>query len=149
MADKTLYLAARYSRRDELKVMRDKLVSLGYTITSRWLDFEDENPHIIDQNADKNSAAHARTEYRAMIADMDMADVMSAERLVFFAPGGSRGGCHTEFGMAMAMHAFGFHLTPILVGEPGHVFHAHPRVKAYPDEVSFLHAVETDTLPGY
>jgi hypothetical protein len=33
-----IYLAARYSRREELCRYRESLRSLGYRITSRWLD---------------------------------------------------------------------------------------------------------------
>ena len=34
---KSVYLAARYSRNDEMRGVRDVLKALGYMVTSRWI----------------------------------------------------------------------------------------------------------------
>ena len=33
-----IYLAAKYSRMEELREYRNQLIALGHTVTSRWLD---------------------------------------------------------------------------------------------------------------
>lgn len=37
MSYRRIYLAARYSRNDEMRGVRDVLTALGYEVTSRWI----------------------------------------------------------------------------------------------------------------
>ena len=37
-AGRKVYLAARYSRNAEMRMVRDVLEGLGHTVTSRWID---------------------------------------------------------------------------------------------------------------
>jgi len=149
-----IYLAARYSRREQLCELRDQLKRMGHEVTSRWLQTEWVN------RPDQSSAAPP--EYRAKYAQIDLEDVDAADVVVSFTDppagtcpkceglgdivwpaedGGSprmrcpecqgkgytrsgRGGRHVEFGYAMAK---GKRL--IVVGYRENLFHEHPSVE--------------------
>lgn len=87
----SVYLSARFARKDELRGYRDALAAAGIQCTARWLDGEPQD--------------------LADIAAMDREDVLRADVLVAFSeepvefspyPFASRGGRHVEFGMALA-----------------------------------------------
>ena len=71
-----IYLAARYSRRDEMKALATHLRLAGFFITSRWL-YEDKplNTHL----GDDSPAFYRET------AQIDLDDVDKSDALVFFA----------------------------------------------------------------
>jgi hypothetical protein len=97
-----VYLAARYSRKDEMEGYKDVLQREGIEVVSRWHD----QSHVLDP---------------VKAADIDLVDLSTSDVLVAFAEearGGSRGGRHVEFGFALASG-----MGIILVGEPEHVFH--------------------------
>jgi hypothetical protein len=81
-----IYLAARYSRRDEMAQKADWLKDKGYKITSRWVYGGEEGLSRKD------------------IAILDYDDVIAADTIILFTePKGSYnrgGGRHTEFGIA-------------------------------------------------
>lgn len=115
-----IYLAARYSRRDQLRSVADELRRLGHTITSRWLETEWVNR--------PSDSCAAPPEYRETYATVDMEDVRAADCVISFteAPGdGSRGGRHVEFGLAVA---WGKRL--IVVGHRENLFHHLPGAKS-------------------
>lgn len=126
----SVYLSARFARKDELRRCRDDLVAAGIECTSRWLDGEPQD--------------------MADVADMDRADVLRADVLVTFTddvpsyrvvtmivtalgvesvePGtispfsnAARGGRHVEFGMAWALGK------PVFVCGPRENFAHHAR----------------------
>lgn len=108
-------LSAKFSRRDEMQVVARWLQSLGYVITSRWLEAQADDS---DLTAAEASAA----------AVMDVEDVLEADVLVAFAErplsrDDVRGGRHVELGVALAVGK-----PVVLVGRPEHVFHSHPGV---------------------
>jgi hypothetical protein len=133
-----IYLAARYSRRDELCEYRRQLQQDGHTVTSRWLNGShqitnegkpiDETGEALIENGTCEEAARLR---RAFVLE-DVADILAAECVVSFteAPRSnhSRGGRHVEFGMA---HALGKQL--IVVGHQENLFHYLPQVAFYAD----------------
>ena len=85
-----IYLAAAYTRREELCDYRDTLIELGHVVTSRWL----RGPNV------------EANEYSRFYAREDLQDIASAEMVISFTePPQSlqaRGGRHVEFGVALA-----------------------------------------------
>ncbi len=95
-----IYLASRYSRREELCGYRTALESAGHTITSRWLN----GNHQID---DKGLSTEAADGERTRFAVEDWEDLMAADCCISFTETprsmtSSRGGRHVEFGAALA-----------------------------------------------
>ena len=127
-----VYLAARYSRRDQLLAVRDELARMGHTVTSRWLD--------TDWGRRPGESSAAPPEYRAKHAVIDLEDVRAADVVVSFteAPGdGSRGGRHVEFGYALA-----FNKRMIVVGHRENLFHEHPSVEFFASQEDMLRALD-------
>lgn len=120
-----IYLASGYSRREEMKDFRKSLEGVGHKVTSRWLDFEDENPDAYTaENAGTPSNCHPHM--REEIAVIDVQDVLTSDCLILFLPSGRRGGCQVEYGIAL-----GLFLRVIVVGAPENVFHFHPHVERH------------------
>jgi nucleoside 2-deoxyribosyltransferase len=117
-----IYLAAMYSRRDEMAKIADRLKGLGFEITSNWV----------------YGAGEAKKD--ASIAIMDIRDVDRADVVISFTqPSGSfftSGGRHVEFGYALGT---GKHC--IVIGERENVFHYHPRAEAHPTLDAWLEEV--------
>lgn len=108
-----IYLAARYSRREELVGYAEELRQAGHIITSRWL---------CGQHEHKGPEALTPLEHRELWALGNNEDILSADCVVSFteledSPYG-RGGRHVEFGMAMAT---GRRL--VVVGHRENIFH--------------------------
>ena len=123
-----IYLAARYSRLDELQGYADDLRAIGHKVEARWL----KGDHQIHEGADKVEAATVSVpiEGRPFALD-DYVDVCDADMLIAFseeprAGGASRGGRHVEFGMALA---WGKALA--VVGPRENVFHTMPTVRHF------------------
>jgi hypothetical protein len=81
-----VYIAAKYSRRYELRALRDALQVMGHPVTAQWLDNAEESKGL------------------AQAAEMDVDDVLRADALLFMGePRGSQnrgGGRWFEFGVA-------------------------------------------------
>ena len=91
-----IYLAARYIRRDELRVYRRKLRALGHIVTSRWLD---------ERKSPKSTVADVSVAHHVCIAQRDLADIDRADVFVLFAAEHQkqkRGGHWVEMGYALA-----------------------------------------------
>jgi hypothetical protein len=121
------YLAARFSRRGELRGYRAALQALGHTVTSRWIDLEDDtgNPR------------------ECAIADFK--DIAAADALVVFIDAPryeTRGAHHTEFGIGLAL---GKRL--IVVGTRSHIFHHMPAAEFYPQWPEALAALSKTAQP--
>jgi nucleoside 2-deoxyribosyltransferase len=95
---RSVYLAAQFARRDELRIHAAAIEAAGMTVTSRWL--KQLTP------LDGLAAHHSDAENKAF-ADTDLADVARADGVLFFAEdpliGIPRGGRHVEFGYALAL----------------------------------------------
>ena len=140
-----IYLAARYSRREELCVYRNELRALGYDVLARWLDGEhqlanDGTPigehgealvegvlrsgEVISEREQTQRAAALRQRF----AQDDWEDVTAAELVINFTEPprskANRGGRHVEFGIALARGA-----RVIVVGFRENIFHWLPRVE--------------------
>lgn len=125
-----IYLAARYSRREELCGYRRTLQFAGYEVTSRWLDggHHISDAALNDDHGDQGFSASQRQRF----AEEDWSDLFWADTCISFteAPrsSASRGGRHVEFGAALAMGK-----RCIVVGPRENVFHCLPQVEVYPD----------------
>lgn len=115
-----IYLAARYSRREELCHYRDILETKGCVITSRWLNGNHEV-------GDMGLSDEASAELRQRFALEDWEDLMAADVCINFTEpsrtGPTRGGRHVEFGAALAAGK-----RVIVVGHRENVFHCLPQV---------------------
>jgi len=116
-----VYLAARYSLKDEIAQKVQELRDLGIEVTSRWL----EEPHAPSTSMDELSG-----DLLEMYADTDVHDIKRAHMLVFFSQDpktpGVRGGRHVEFGIA---HALG--KTIVVVGPRENIFHFRDNVAQF------------------
>ena len=123
-----VYIAGRYSRRDELRIVRDILIKRGFTVTSTWLD---ENEPLNSQMGQKDSAWYYATQR------VDLDDIKRADFVLFFAEdplvGIPRGGRHVEFG-----YALGLGIPVHVIGPEENVFHFNRLVTHYESLEVFL-----------
>lgn len=110
-----VYIASVFDRRPEMLRIKEKLIKLGHTVTSRWLTEEGLSKCLADEE---------------WIGVMDATDVMTADVLMLFTrekdPHG-RGGHHVEYGLAVGMNKF-----IIIVGPYENAFHNLADHKHYP-----------------
>ncbi len=118
-----VYLAARYSRREELCEVRAELHEAGAIVTSRWLD----GNHQIPTGEEDTNGAQAR-----QFAVEDLHDVLAADMVVAFTEmprtTTSRGGRHVELGIAL-----GAGKLTVVVGPRENVFCWLPNVRHFGD----------------
>lgn len=125
---RSVYFAARSSRREELNRYRAELEALGIEVTSRWLAAQPQDVR----------STYSDGEWRAL-ALTDQEDVLAADVLVCFTEpdgDGGNGGRHVELGMALAL---GRHV--IVVGRREHIFHRLPEVtvvESWPEALRLL-----------
>jgi len=130
-----VYLAARYSRREEICEYRSQLQEMGYTVQARWLNGGHQisnNGTPIGENGESlvedGSTNVAASELRGKFAQDDWEDVTNAELVINFTEtprsNHSRGGRHVEFGIALARGA-----RVIVVGHRENIFHWLPSVE--------------------
>jgi hypothetical protein len=108
-----VYLAARYSQKDEMNIYAEDLRKMGYTVTASWI----AEPHAPGTKLDEIPKAKL-WEYQLQ----DLRDIDEADGLIFFSQDPTtptvRGGRHVEFGYALAQRK------PILVvGPRENIFH--------------------------
>lgn len=111
-----IYLAARYSRRQELAEYREQLRQAGFNVQARWLDgnhqigtdgtpIGDNGERLVEHNDGSTDVAAA--ELRSKFAGEDFGDVIGCDLLIAFTEpprsNASRGGRHVEFGIALGM----------------------------------------------
>lgn len=124
-----IYIAARYSRKEEMKTVRDALQKAGFAVTSSWLD----EPHGANTKLSELSDA-LNEEY----AQVDIDDINRSDRILFFSESvlTPRGGRHVEFGYALAQGK------PIdVVGPKENIFHYLPSVYNYATFFRYLQAM--------
>jgi hypothetical protein len=123
MKHRTVYLAARYSRREELNRYADELRVNGYLVNCRWLNGN-------HQISDDGLSTEAKAEERTRFATEDWDDLMAARICISFTetPRGtnSRGGRHVEFGAARAAGK-----VCIVIGPRENVFHCLPGIDQF------------------
>lgn len=128
MGNGKVYLAARYSRRDELRALASHFRLAGFMVTSRWL-YEDKP--LNTQLGDDSPIFYQET------AQVDLDDIDKADTLVFFAEdphvGVPRGGRHWECGYA---YAKGKRI--ITIGGPENIFGYLSSILNFPTLNAFL-----------
>lgn len=126
---KSIYLAARIRRRDELIAHAAELQAAGIGVTSSWL--------TMPVPSDWNSSVWQD------LARVDREDVLRADGLVLFAEperdGGS--GRHVEFGMALALGK-----PIIVVGRVENLFQRLPEVRVVEDWPAALALLTQPTM---
>lgn len=125
-----IYLASRFSRREELAEYAKALRDLGHQITSRWL--VEGNHELPDPLMPGDEADQARSRF----AQEDLDDLYDADIFVLFTRDtreNCRGGMHVEFGVAI--HTC---LRVIVIGPRMNVFHYLPEVEHFPTWEEFL-----------
>ena len=142
-----IYLAARYSRREELCEYREQLHALGHEVQARWLNGEhqlsDTGTPIGEHGAalveghlrsGEHLSEHEQSEraakLRAKFAMDDWEDVNAAELVISFTEAprskANRGGRHVEYGIALANK-----VRLIVVGYRENIFHWLPWIEFY------------------
>jgi nucleoside 2-deoxyribosyltransferase len=128
MQARSIYLAAKYPRRDEMRRVARKLLGAGFTVTSRWL-YEDKP--LNTQLGDDTDYFYRQTAW------IDVEDIDACDTIVFFSEdpriGVPRGGRHFEFGYA---YAAGKRM--VVIGEPENIFHYLTDVFVYPTVQDFI-----------
>lgn len=115
-----IYLAARYSRMEELRGYADELVAAGHVITARWIRGGNGIPETAE--VDMESQQFALEDYR----DLQAADTVISWTEPPRVESTARGGRHVEFGLALAM---GKRL--LVVGPRENLFHTMPNVRQF------------------
>lgn len=128
-----VYLAGRYARRNEFRLLRIPLHQAGIEVTSRWLD---------EQHALSGHTKDLDVTERTLTALKDVEDIKGSDAMLFFAEDPNaqppRGGRHVEFGMALALNK------PIyVIGAEENIFHFYPDVKHFATFQEFLQNVPT------
>lgn len=95
-----VYLAARYSRRDEIAAYAQELEALGYTVNASWL-------HTTDA---QELQARGQSWYAASQARADLQEIDRAGLFIVFSEGPDEahpgGGRHVELGYALSKNAY-------------------------------------------
>jgi len=125
-----VYLAGRYSRREELRGYANELSSLGWTVVARWL----QGSHTLDE---RGLSVQGEQSERARFACEDWDDVTFADVCISFTEqpraSNSRGGRHVEFGAAMALGK-----RCIVIGPRENVFHYLPDLEHFDTWEEFM-----------
>lgn len=126
-----IYLAADYARKHEMRDCRGIIETLGHKVVSRWIDNPDELEDIGIGGTPITDGNHTQ---RAQHASYDWNDIHDADMVVLFTTGNlTRGGRHTEFGMALAWGK-----RVVIIGPREHVFHCLPEVVHFPTRQEFV-----------
>lgn len=128
-----IYLAARYSRREELLGYKADLEAAGHVVTSRWLAGAHQWDPVVEQIESPEAAIDSIPLEAVRFAREDVEDVEAADLLIAFterprANLASRGGRHVELGMAIALDKAIF-----VIGPRENVFCTLPGIEVYAD----------------
>lgn len=111
-----VYLAARYSRKLELREYAKQAEENGIVVGAEWLK-ESESP----TSTLEESTPETLTKY----ALQDISDIIDCDAFVFFSESSTeafvRGGRHVEFGFALALEK-----PIIIIGKEENIFHYLP-----------------------
>lgn len=125
---KSIYIASRYSRKDEMREVAEVLRGWGYKVTSSWLAEPHDSNMTLDQLPVTTNAGYAQ---------VDLDDVLAADVMLFFSEdpliGTPRGGRHVEYGFAVANG-----IEIFTVGPKENIFHYLPYIKNYESFKDFL-----------
>jgi len=118
-----VYIASRYSRRDEMRDVAEQLSERGFIVSSTWL----QEDYPLNMNLDGLTP-----EQHADIARQDLEDLTGSDIMVFFAEDQNnqppRGGRHVELGFALALG-----ISVYIIGDRENIFHYLPDCKVIPN----------------
>lgn len=120
-----IYLAAPYTRREEMRGYAFELHKAGHSVTSRWVGetHQDNGVDGVKEN---------EIEFNRRCAMEDIEDIRAADVLIFFSEpprsSYSRGGRHFEMGYALAIG-----VTVVSIGYRENIFHSLDEVTFVPD----------------
>lgn len=102
----TFYLAARYSRREELLGYKADLEEVGHLVSARWL-LGDHHYEPAELDAYEDAPSMPPLDLMRRFADDDLDDLIAADTVVAFTEEprttGTRGGRHVELGIALGL----------------------------------------------
>ncbi len=139
-----IYLAARYSRREELCRYREQIEAIersdvSFKVVARWLD----GNHQVD---DRGLSVEGESSERERFARENVADVASAYMVISFTETprstSSRGGRHVEMGIALGMDK-----RVVVVGPRENVFHCLPQIEIFPTWEECLAMLKKEWTP--
>lgn len=126
------YLAARYTRIKEMQGIAKRLTEMGHIVTSRWIEGTHDWDGVDQQRGQQ-------------LALDDLEDLLSANQVIVFTPGGTRGGMHYEFGYAQA-----YGIACVIVGPRQNIFHCIETIVNFDNPEQFLAAVRPKhKAPGW
>ncbi len=142
------YLAARYSRREELLGYAKDLENRGYQVPCRWLV---GNHQAEELSADDNNFGSLPHPLAEKFGHEDLEDLTASDVLVCFTeeprlPTGTRGGRHVELGVAIGLRLADDELGPVIfvVGPRENVFYSTQFIDGvFPDWESCLAEIDT------
>jgi hypothetical protein len=125
-----IYLAANYSRAPEMRMYRQMLQGYGYQVVCRWIDRQAAEAPVSMGPEDLARQPSLAVEF----ATSDLHDIIVSDMVLFFSTGTdrSKGGRHTEMGIALALNK-----SISLIGPMENVFHALPSISRFPDWDAF------------
>ena len=138
-----IYLAARYSRLEEVLENAEELMLAGHEVTSRWIFGSHEWSRA--EQAAQAEFTDVPLEAQKFALD-DVNDVQDAEMVICFSDPPrdkpQRGGKHFEFGVAWSMGK-----ECVVVGPRENVFHCLPEITHYSSWKEFKDAYDI-RVPG-
>jgi len=127
-----IYIAARFSRRDYVRILHAQLTKLNYICTSNW---------CFNSPKDQSTSSLKRNE-----ALRDISDIRNSHLIVLLTDtsdvGYITGGKHVELGLALALNKL-----TCVVGERENVFHYLDAVNHFDTWDGFLDFIQN--LPKY
>ena len=150
---RTFYLAARYSRREELCAYKSDLEARGHRVPARWL-LGEHQVHGLEAARAVEGNGPVPAAQAVLFAEDDMEDLLAADVMVNFTEpprhGATRGGRHIEMGVALGLRRAGYWWHQIyIVGPLENVFHALPEIDGRFDTwAAFLAHLDARSLTG-
>lgn len=122
------YLAGRYRDQALMREVRNRLVALGHTVISRWIDSTDPDDRPGDEDWE--------TGYAHECAERDLHDISMADMLVLYTGGGpsTRGGMYVELGTFLEIAG---PQNVVIVGPRTNVFTYHPEILRFDNWEAF------------
>ena len=150
----SIYLASRYSRREELCGYKALLEERGHKVPARWL-LGDHQAHGLEAVKAVNGDGPIPTHQAVKFAEDNVEDILNADTLICFTEKPrkhkTRGGRHTEFGIFLGLRfmtgQWDRRRSLLVVGPIEHIFYALPEVDGrYKTFNRLLRAVDDEMI---
>lgn len=142
----TIYLAARYSRREELCGYKEELERRGHKVPARWL-LGEHQAHGLEAARAVQCDGPIPSEQAVHFANDDVDDIWDSDIMINFTEhprtSASRGGRHIEYGIHLALKWSDPARRLFIVGPLENVFHTLEDVDGrFHDFAGFLAALD-------